>query len=122
MVTHHEITLKFSIFLNFPPESCLLHLFIDLDRIEMSLLNNLLLAAKMLIAKNWKTQIVPTIHAWHMKCHYVLLMNKQSAMKSVINGSNMAMRVFSVLWSNLVIYWKTQYPMNNFLQPVLEIY
>lgn len=50
----------------------------------------------------------------------VLLMNKLSAMKSVIKGSDRMMRVFSAVWSKSVIYWKTQHPMNNFLQTVLE--
>lgn len=53
-----EITLKMGIMLNLTPESCLLHLY--LGEKNCVLLNNLLLSAKLIIARRWKTTVVPT--------------------------------------------------------------
>lgn len=53
---HCEIVTKAGIPLEFKPETCLLHMYRGLGRFEITLGNNLLVAARMLIAKNWKTQ------------------------------------------------------------------
>lgn len=59
---HHEIVSMLNIPLELSPENCLLHLFTKLKKNHLRcLVNNLLVAAKMLIAKNWKSQTIPTI-------------------------------------------------------------
>lgn len=92
VAVHHEIVTKLGILLEFKPESCLLHLFDGLGRPEIILLNNLLVAARLLIAKIWKTQITPSISKWRFKCQYCLLMCKLTAIKSAKNGSENALR------------------------------
>lgn len=44
----------------------------------------MLIAAKMLFAKNCKSEIVPTVIEWQVKCQYVLLMNKLQQFKDAV--------------------------------------
>lgn len=55
---YQEITPRFN--LSLTPESCLLHLNLKIGKFDKILLNNLIVAAILLIAKNWKS-IVPTL-------------------------------------------------------------
>lgn len=94
---HHAIASFLNIPLQFSPESCLL-----------------------LIAKNWKSHTVPTLHDWRVKCQYLLLMNKSTAIKSIKNGSELALQTFFNFWSKFINYWnKIKY---NLEQAVLEIW
>lgn len=79
---------------DFMPESCLLHLLKCGNKSETILLNNVLVAAKMLIAKNWKSTKVSSIQEWRIKSQYTLLMNKLSAIKSKNNRSDFAVNTF----------------------------
>lgn len=60
---------------------CLLRLHLKFSESELILVNNLLVAARMLIAKYWLQEEVPTIYDWHIKCQFVFLMNKLTAIK-----------------------------------------
>lgn len=73
---HREISWKIGILFHYLPECCLLHLFTSMNKFDTVLLNNLLLAARMLIAKYWKSSRVPTIQEWRIKCLHILLMNQ----------------------------------------------
>lgn len=46
------------------------------------LLNNLLVVTRMLIAKNWKLEKIPTLKEWQMKYQHVLLMRKLTMIHS----------------------------------------
>lgn len=90
-LTHEEIsTLSHTCYFwhlklefQFTPESCLFEY--DLGSPKTILLNNLSGAARLLIAKHWKTQIIPSISEWRFKCQYCLLTCKLPAIKSVKN-------------------------------------
>lgn len=53
----------------------------------------MLIAAKLVIAQNWKAETVPSIGGWHMKCQYLLLMNKLTVVKKE-KGQVLAMQLF----------------------------
>lgn len=63
------------------------------------------MAAKTLIAKYWKMEGIPTVYERQVKCQYLLLMNKLTAIKSMNNGSELALRSFSNIWSKFTTYW-----------------
>lgn len=81
LTIHHEITSVIGLPLNFSPLEYFLHLCLNLDKSDTIFLNNVLVAAKVLITKKWKTVNVPTLHEWHMK-KYFLVINKITAIKS----------------------------------------
>lgn len=81
-----EAQISFRFFL----KTCLLHLFTDLNIPEPVLLNNLLVVVKLLIAQYWKSKLVTSIKEWRIKCQYLLLMNKLTAIKRMNNGSENA--------------------------------
>lgn len=59
---HHEITSGLGLSLNLSRSEYLLHLNLKLGKNDTTLLNNLLVAAKILIIKKWKTDNVPPLH------------------------------------------------------------
>lgn len=104
---HHEINSLFNLSLKLSP-ACLLHLKFKLGKQDTVLLNNLLVAVKILIAKNSKSPTVPIVYEWRTKCHYVFLMTKLSAIKSFHNGSELALQSFHNTWSKFIDYWKVK--------------
>lgn len=57
---HYKISHVLKMALWFTPQCCLLHLHLSLNKADTVLLNNLLAAEKMLIARNWKMDEIPT--------------------------------------------------------------
>lgn len=106
----------------FTPENCLLHLFTNLGKNETILLNNLLVADKSLITKYWKSQLIPTIHEWQIKCQYSLLMHKLTAIKGAQNGSVCAVYNFYAIWSPYITYWNKVKPRYNIGQEPLTFW
>lgn len=45
-----------------------------------------MIGAKILIAKYWKSDIVPTKREWQMKCQYILVMSLLTAINRLRNG------------------------------------
>lgn len=119
---YYSILTCINIPLMFTPENCLLHLFTNLGKNETILLNNLLLAAKLLIAKHWKSWSIPTLHKWQIKCQCTLLMHKLIAIKSSQNGSIYAIYNFHSVWSPYILYWNKIKPHYNFGQKLLEFW
>lgn len=119
---HHAISIDISISLTFTPENLLLHLFHGLGKNKTTLLNNLLVSAKMLIAKYWKSQSTPTVHEWQIKCQYTLLMHKLTVIKCIQNGSICAMYNFYSIWSPYITYWSKIKPRNNITRELLEFW
>lgn len=113
---HTEIMQILDIQTTFTPEWLLLHLNQLKSKALTVLLNNLLVAAKILVAKNWKSQITATINEWRIPCHWLLLMNKLTAIKSAKNGSENALRTFVSIWSKYTVYRDT------LMQDVFQIY
>lgn len=66
-------------------------------------MSNLLEAAKLLIAKYWKSRLVPNIQEWRVKCQYLCLMNKLTAVKLVKNGNKDAYQIFLNVWLKFII-------------------
>lgn len=118
---YYEIISNMGIVFPFNPESCLLHLFTDLGIAETRLLNNLLVQAKILIAKYWKSQTIPTESEWQIKCQYSLLMNKLTAIKGLRNGSGNALPNFYSTWTRYIAYWNIIKPKHNLSCAVLDI-
>lgn len=100
-----EITRHLRIPLNFSPEACLLHL--RLNSKYQTLLSNLLIAAKLLIALYWKTDRTPLIYECQRKCEFVCLMNKLTAIKGSINNQSHMIIKFWNTWSIFTDYCKT---------------
>lgn len=113
-----EITIKIKFL--FSPECYLLHLFLNLDRVAIVLLNNLLMAAKIVIAR-WKTDDVPTVQEWQVFCQYLCLMHKLTAVKKLRNGSEIALVSFFTVWSKFLKYWNFVKPQYNVRQEVLKL-
>lgn len=82
----------------FMPECFLLRITALKDRALLILLNNLLVAAKILVAKNWKSQKGPTLHEWRLRCYNSLLMSKITAIKNIMNGNGSAKQIFVNIW------------------------
>lgn len=76
---YSECVLLLNLLLNFLPRNCLLYLDFNLSKHDTVLINNLLVAAKILIAKTWKTVVIQTVYEWCVKCQFLLLMNKLNA-------------------------------------------
>lgn len=47
---------------------------------------NMLIAAKLIIVKNWKSDFILTVREWQVKCQYVLLIGKLTAIQRFRNG------------------------------------
>lgn len=62
------------------------------------LLNNLITAALVLLAKMWKTNSVPSLNEWRRKVHYVFLMSKLSTFNRARSGSYGAMENLGPHW------------------------
>lgn len=73
--------------LSFTMESCILYLQLNLNK-EDSILQNNLLVAKSLTAKNWKSEVVPTLYDWRVRCQHMLFM-------SIVNTQNKDMLFIS---------------------------
>lgn len=56
-----------------------------------------------------------------MKCQYLLLMNKITAVKSAQNGIEFALWTFSNTWSKFVEYLEVVRPGNNVTNCILDI-
>lgn len=117
----HIMTNDINIKLACTPENYLLHLFQGLRKNEMALLNNLV-SAKMIIAKHWKSQLMPSIQEWQNKCQYTLLTHKLTAIKITQNGSLYAMYNFYSTWLPYTTYWNTIKPGNNVTQKLLKFW
>lgn len=97
--------MKLGIALNFSLESCLLH--VGLQKIDLVLLSNLLLAAKLLIAYRWKWEIIPIVEEWREKCQHVMLRrNKLTAIKKGSTDLGKAVEKFKQTWMKFIEYWK----------------
>lgn len=100
-----EIFLILGVFVPFTPECLLLHIVPLKNKVLLTLLNNMLVAAKILVARNWQSQTIrATLHEWRVKCHNLLLMNKITAIKRIKNGSDLAMQTFVNTWSKFIVY------------------
>lgn len=80
----------------------MLHLNLRLNTFDTVLLNNLLVAAKLLIARYRKSEDDPTLNEWQLKYQYLLSMNKVSAMKVLIMRVRLAMYSFVKICSRLL--------------------
>lgn len=65
------------------------------------------------MAKNWKTEEVPTVFEWWVRCQYLLLMNKLTAIKTVRNASEIALTSCFNIGSGFINYWHRVCPRNN---------
>lgn len=70
-----QVLLEFSFIL-------MLHINMNVIKRDGILLNNLLVVTRMLIAKNWKLEKIPTLKEWQMKYQHVLLMRKLTMIHS----------------------------------------
>lgn len=75
----------------------------------------------MLIAKNWKSAVTPTLSERWAKCHYVFLMNKLTAIKRSHNGSEFAVYSFQKIWSKCIEYWRQIKPNDTICFELLEL-
>lgn len=66
-------------------------------------LNNLLVAAEVMIARIWKPDETPTIYDWQVFCQDLFLMHKLMAIEKAGNGSEIALISFFAVWSKLLI-------------------
>lgn len=107
--------------LNLSPDQCLLHLNFRLTKHDTFLVNNLLITAKRLIAKKWKPEEEPTVQECHVKCQYLALMNKLTAIKITLNGSEFALFIFCTTWSKFVNYRTLMKPNDNIRDMILEL-
>lgn len=82
---HIEIMLILGISIPFTPECFPLHIIALENKVLLTLLNNLLVAAMILVAKNWKSQNVAKLHEWRLRCYHSLLMSKITAIKNIMN-------------------------------------
>lgn len=101
------------------PESCILHL--ELEKTDHTLLSNLLIAAKLLIAQKWKTEDIPTIHDWRFKCQYILLMHKLTTIRKGKDHWIQAISKFMCVWEKFILYFNQVRLQDNLDRRVLEI-
>lgn len=100
---------------------CLLHLQLKLNKFDLILVNNnLFLAAKMLIAKFWLQETIPTILEWRIKGQYLLLMSKLTAIKKGREGNELAVSMFTKVWTKFMAYGSQVKPEDNITQQVLQ--
>lgn len=116
-----EVVFMFNLPLKLTPGQCLLRLNMRLTKSDAILANNLLIAAKPLIAKLWKSEEEPILIDWHLKCQHLALMNKLTAIKSALNGSEFALFTFFNTWVKFVNYWKLVNPKENVREQILEM-
>lgn len=64
-----------------------------------------MLVSNLLIAQKWKTEDVPIIHDWRQKCHYMLLMNKLTAIRKGNKGQVTVISNFEDTGMKCIEYW-----------------
>lgn len=112
---HFKITTDMGIVLKLITEVCLLHQ--CLGKYDNVLLSNLLIAAKLLIAKKWKSEDVPTIYEWQNKC-----LNEQTkAIFKEWNGQRNALSQFRRIWERFLNYWNKVRLLGALTKEILEI-
>lgn len=72
------------------------------------------------LLKNWLQEQVPTIYDCHIKCRFVALMNKLTAIKRA-QGSELALPVFNNIWGKFVTYWSKVTPTDDIIKSALEM-
>lgn len=69
-----------------------------------------------------KSEEVPTIDDWRVKCQYYLfMMNKLTAIKRLWNERELALMFFSNILSKFVIYWSKVRPRDDIVKHALEM-
>lgn len=71
----------------------------------------------MLIARNWKSVVSPTLFERHVKC----LMNKLTSIKRFHNENGLAIYFFGKKRSKFIEYWKLIKPNDSSLFELLEM-
>lgn len=77
--------------------------------------------AKLSVAKNWKPARVFSKNEWLFKCHYVVLMDKVSAINYLKAGQINALSSLTSIWIKYIDYWNNTGTFNSIQQQILDL-
>lgn len=76
----------------------------NINRHQKKLVENLVVAARLLLAANWKSENIPPGEDWLQKVHFVRLMDRLNGIVNVERGKGNAVELFHLCWKDFVIY------------------